>query len=525
MGFGNEVANILDDIRKEKENERCCVSNEIVVAGERLVQVATGLWQDVKDDIVELVKNEIPYEYPQVAVWWYSVLINVKKDPAVLQEFLLYIRRNKDAFSVHTQYFLWYQIFSLMFNYWELNIQKLKIEMWKFYIEITEEFAKEAAVPLDIIPNEERDKDFVIVIAEQFLTIKHGPTKTALDRCKALLTKCGKKVFLINTGEAIPQIGRIPFYHTVKGNYLPEKTKEKVQSWKGVTIPYYQCEYNMPNMDTINKLLRDIRLCPPEYIIMIGKGGILGGLASRMVPTLAVGLCPSDFEYTCAKYQTLSKNLEEQDLEILKSVGHTKRHVIESVFTSSLKPQAEHITKEMLGVPEDKFLMIVVGARLDFEVTDEFLSMLEQVMEPDMFVGFLGQFRNYQNYMEGYSVLKEQSGYFGFCQDILSRMEVCDLYINPIRKGGGTSCVEAMFMGVPVITVSYGDVAVNAGAEFCVKDYSEMQKKILEYYSDKRFYKEMSEVAKQRAGILLDTDSEFVKIIQELEKREQEEAE
>ena len=93
--------------------------------------------------------------------------------------------------------------------------------------------------------------------------------------------------------------------------------------------------------------------------------------------------------------------------------------------------------------------------------------------------------------------------------------------MNPIRRGGGTSCVEAMSKGVPVVTVDYGDVSVNAGEEFCVKDYDKMQRRILQYYSDKEYYNAMSEKALKRAAVLLDTETEFLKVIQEMNEREQ----
>jgi hypothetical protein len=74
-----------------------------------------------------------------------------------------------------------------------------------------------------------------------------------------------------------------------------------------------------------------------------------------------------------------------------------------------------------------------------------------------------------------------------------------------------------MFKGVPVVSVNFGDVAVNAGEDFCVKDYAEMQDRIRRYYSDIEFYKAGSELAKKRAERLLDTDGEFVRILNEVD--------
>ena len=520
MGFGNEVANALKVIRNEKQMYRDYLPQEAVRAGQMLVHSTEGLWDDVLKKVEKMIQDELPLEYPHVAVWWYSVLMGMDRNAETFLEFVRYVRKNRETFSVNTQYFLFYQLASMLFRFKELDGES-KEELWKFYRDIVDAYARYMDPELlTEIPAMQRRKDVVVVITEQFIAIQHGPTKTALDRCKALITKMGKEVLLINDAEVLSQVGQIPFYGSMAGSYMPEKREETQQYWKGVTVPYYQCDNNMPNYQEVEGLLRKIRAIAPERIIAIGKGGIFANLASRMVPMLVIGLCPSDLEYTCAKYQALGRKMNEQDAELLKHLGYTKEHVIESIFTSSLKPQTEHISRAELGIPENKFLMIVVGARLDSEVSDEFMSMLEELLTPDMYVGFLGTFSSYEAKVKRFSKLKSQSAYLGFCSDILSRMELCDLYVNPVRKGGGTSCVEAMFKGVPVVSVNYGDVAVNAGEEFCVNDYDEMRETILRYYSDKEFYDMKSMRARERADILLDTDKEFVRIIQEMDRRE-----
>ena len=522
--FGNDVAAALKIIRNEKKVYKDYVPKEAISAGVKMFKSTQELWKGLQKSVAQLVIDEIPYEYPHVTVWWYSVLIAVIKDPIIFQEFFRYVRKHKDVFSANTQYFLYNQLHAMLFRFQELNIQEVKAEMWQFRMEIVEEFAKQMKTPLELIPFYERTRQQVLVITEQFLSVKHGPTKTALDRCKTIMTKMGKEVLLINSAEAESQVGVIPFCEMLIGSYNAEKRSEKGQYWEGVTVPYYKCENNMPDVETIDQLLQEIRSMAPIYVITIGSGGILGDLTSRIIPTLAVGLTPSDLEYTCAQYQTLGRKLQEQDIEMLKSVGYTERHVIESIFTSGLKPQTEHITRADLGISEHVFLIVVVGYRLEDEVTDEFLEMLGGIMQKDMYVGFLGKFDGYEERIKNHPRIfehEEKVSYLGFCEDILSRIEICDLYVNPIRRGGGTSCVEAMSKGVPVVTVDYGDVSVNAGEEFCVKDYDKMQRRILQYYSDKEYYNAMSEKALKRAAVLLDTETEFLKVIQEMNEREQ----
>lgn len=80
--------------------------------------------------------------------------------------------------------------------------------------------------------------------------------------------------------------------------------------------------------------------------------------------------------------------------------------------------------------------------------------------------------------------------------------------------------MEAMSKGVPVVTTAFGDVAVNAGEAFCVRDYDEMRERIIRYRKDGQFYRQMSELAQERTKVLLDSEGEFVRIMHEVQRRE-----
>lgn len=109
--------------------------------------------------------------------------------------------------------------------------------------------------------------------------------------------------------------------------------------------------------------------------------------------------------------------------------------------------------------------------------------------------------------------------YLGKREDVLAIFELCDLFVNPIRLGGGTSAVEAMSKGLPVVSTAYGDVGATVGEDFWIKDYSEMVKIINRYQRDKTFYQRQSELSKRKSEMLLDTDGEFMKVIKEFGNR------
>ena len=96
--------------------------------------------------------------------------------------------------------------------------------------------------------------------------------------------------------------------------------------------------------------------------------------------------------------------------------------------------------------------------------------------------------------------------------------ECCDLYVNPKRSGGGSSVSEALYQGIPAVTLPVGDVSVAAGADFWVPDYSTMKQLILRYATEKEFYDRMAVLARKRAEELIDSKTLFGKSICEIEK-------
>ena len=98
-------------------------------------------------------------------------------------------------------------------------------------------------------------------------------------------------------------------------------------------------------------------------------------------------------------------------------------------------------------------------------------------------------------------------------------MKCCDLNINPKRIGGGTSVAESLYMGLPVVTFDYGDGGLGAGSDFHVDNYDDMVEQVLRYASDKQYYQEMSQKAKERASVLTDSEKSFLNIFRTAQER------
>lgn len=169
---------------------------------------------------------------------------------------------------------------------------------------------------------------------------------------------------------------------------------------------------------------------------------------------------------------------------------------------------------------EGKFVLVVVGWRLDAEVDSAFLEMLERVVRQDeqIEVAFMGVFDSFGERVKAYPLFEKNSCFLGKQMDALAVLDCCNLYVNPKRNGGGSSVSEALYKGLPAITLPVGDVSVAAGDEFCVPDYEAMERQILRYAAEPEYYRQMAQRAKERAEQLLDSSQSFGTVVREIEK-------
>lgn len=513
----DNIAALYIKIKGELDMYEDYVSNKLTSYTERLFNIVNSQPDGIKNEAQKLLYGLIDKRKKYQTVYMYSAALSINYDNGIFEEFLEWIPEEK-GISPNTGYFLYYQLKHCMFARPKLESENAKYLLWKLLQKTVNGFKEELKDILLPIPREERDENFALVITEQILSYTHAPSKTAFERCKTMITKMQKQVFLINTAETMSLTGAIPFFRTLSATYNDTITEEEHLLWKGTAIPYFQCDKDMPDVGVIRTILELVRDKKPGTVISIGGSSIVGNLIDFMTPVLTVGLCPSDLAFTTTAYQTISVDLSPEHKRLLQRVGKTENHVIKGTFTYELPEQTTKFSRQQLGIPEEKFVLVTAGARLDTDIDGGFADMLKKAVKHDICIVLLGTF-NCERFIKDNPELKGHVFYFGFVQDVLAYMEICDLFVNPERKGGGASAIEAMFKGIPAVSTHYGDVAANIGEDFLTDSYDGMLDIIMKYKNDNTFYGQMSKKAKARAEIVMDIENEFVRIIHEFKKR------
>lgn len=155
------------------------------------------------------------------SVFLYSVLLFIEQTTEIVEDMLELCLETSELTAANL-YYLCAQVNAIIFQNNMLQTPKIKLLSWRLFEKSIQQYKK-----LINIPQKENriQKDFIVVLTDQFTNVSHGPTKTALDRCQALM-KNGKKVILINTGEYRLSQGKIPLmfsYQWLTNNDLIEK--------------------------------------------------------------------------------------------------------------------------------------------------------------------------------------------------------------------------------------------------------------------------------------------------------------
>ena len=351
---------------------------------------------------------------------------------------------------------------------------------------------------INVIPYSQRNKDVVVVLSIQYLSNMHAPTKTIIERCKTL-KRMGKKVYFINTTEQYEIYKYVPFFGMKAGKGIDDYYRITHMEMNGEDIPFCQINKEQGIVQKYYQIISLINNIKPEYVLSIGTGSMLADLCAYSIPCAEMALTFSKLPHTENCIPILGRKMDDEEKKALD------RDIIESRFTFELKEQKNRFSRQQFGIPKDRFVLVIVGIRLDYEITGKFLEMLDETCKNDMYVVIAGVYDNYNQVVQKYNGLRQNSKFIGYCDDILALMEICDLYVNPDRVGGGFSIIEAFYQGTPGVYLKRGDVYTSGGDEFSVDTIDEMYSTIMKYKDDKEFYSMRSRDAKERATYMTDS--------------------
>lgn len=456
----------------------------------------------------------------------HSFLVTLKFFNSLMFASLIKEIKKNDKLTPQNKYFLFWQYSRLNFIK-PIEKQVSGTSFWDLYRDIYSNY-KKLFENIEFIPKEKRNKNLIFVFINQVLGETHAPTRLLLERAYHLIKDFGKEILIINTADLLTKNGSLAFYDGIVGNKIEQFSTMNKIPFKDIDIPFYQSAVDMPNENEMLNILTIVDEYKPYFILNIGSGNLTADLASNLVTSVSFPTT-SNLAISESQIRISRDNLNTKQKELCDNLNIDKKSTIISHPSNGLKI-GEHptkgknmqinYTKKDFNLPEDKFLLSVVGNRLSDEVTDEFITMLLDTLEYNTYIVFIGSFNTYDSYCSKYPKLKENSKLLGFQEHLYEVLKLFYLFINPSRIGGGTGCSWSIMHSIPILTLDYGDVNSRTQGKFAVKSYEEMKKTIIKHTQDSIFYTQQANLAFQLFCEFNDVKKELEKLIYEIEQND-----
>ena len=228
--------------------------------------------------------------------------------------------------------------------------------------------------------------------------------------------------------------------------------------------------------ETIKEKINDFMIKMAEYapgviFDMSSEYSYISPLFSKYFPTVCIsmrGYC------TSSSFHKFISRDKETCIKENRKFPFCKEEVIEGVLICNDFPSERKLHKRKdYGLNENDFVLITVGSRLGTEIS---LEMAEEVCT------LLRQYKNIRwlivgvsyidalNYMNADLIENRQIIMLGHESDLMGLYKICDVYVNPIRMGGGTSIAWAMRQGLPIAILDVpADIVPRIGRENLIK--------------------------------------------------------
>lgn len=444
-----------------------------------------------------------------------SFLSNLKFFTSKMFDSLIEQITNNSLLTLENKYFLFWQYTRINFTK-PLEKQVSQNFFWKFYKNIYNEY-KNFFENIQFIPKENRNKNLILIFTSQILGEAHAPTKNILDVAYSLIKNFNREVLIINTAEVLTNVGAIPFYGQIFPNKVKQYSNINQITYKNINIPFYQCADDMPNVNDILNILLIVQEYKPYFIFSLSTI-LTADLASNLVSTVTF---PTGSNLTISESQIHIKagEINGDQRELLNFLDIKN----ESIINISGWKKDENLSKVNykridFNLPNDKFLLAIVGNRLNDEITEDFILMLLDTISQNTYIVFIGFFSDYENYCSKFNALKENSFYLGYQENLYDVLKLFDLFVNPGRLGGGMGGFLSLMNALPIVTLDYGDVYLNAKNNFGVKSYKDMKEIIIRHSLDNSYHEEQSKLAYKIYNDSSTMEENLKLILDELEK-------
>lgn len=384
------------------------------------------------------------------------------------------------------------------------------------------ELSIDGEIQIKYIPYGDRNHHNIVLMTDQLLTVQHAPSRMVLELYLALQNMGYSIMFLVIVENAEEEILSKCWYPPHKKNYLEELNGNFCVWYNDREIEGFQLCFDSNHISSIKRTIKKIQRWKPECVWFMGGDCVFPNVFSRMT-TLVASTCVRGYAVSEAQILvSIARDGSRELAEMKKYAEKQDQKMVDISFTlGDIDAQSVDIS---FCFPENKFLIAIVGNRLEREIDDHFKGIMRDILErnPDAHFMIIGKYSG-----EFGEDLKEHVTKCGYQKHLLVYLKKSDIFLNPVRYGGGWSAAMALSVKTPVVTLPDCDVAANCGEAFICRTEEEIPELVWRYAHDEVFRQRQESECERRYRDQFDVDmeAEYQKVLHAVKKLAEEECE
>lgn len=350
-------------------------------------------------------------------------------------------------------------------------------------------------------PNKEIKK--VAIVVGQLLGELHAPSRTALMIAMGLIKEYGLDVHIINTN-LIPVTRPLEYFGCTTANFNERLSGKQFFQYTDQEFGTHKLTLysQLPGPFTLHSMVNLWNYIEAEkFDALINLGDVLFALDYFFgkIPILGIPTLRELPISRADQYVLVHDTLSPAEQAIVEK--HCTRPAYLGVsFSVNPEKGKTSFSRSTYGIAEDAFVFVVVGNRLSQEIDKAFLNLCHNLLKKSTrnYIFFVGDSLNMPTLLEKNQLTQTGRAIsFDFQQDLRSFYELCDVYLNPFRSGGGVSAQMAIADHIPVVALNKGDVAANLTPELRCETVSDYTSLAFDLASDEAKYKQWQDAMKE----------------------------
>jgi hypothetical protein len=449
-----------------------------------------------EDIIINILENNIDF---RIKIYFLTLLINLDiKSEYILKYFIKNTINDKEYkefhYSIIYNTFFWSSYRGLneyeeIYEDKEYLLKKLK----KYYIE------KEN---IKIVKKSYKNKKIKIILyLNQLLSLNHSPTKLALDFVDRFYKQDKNIEFMIISEDSYTlnknEIISPDYFMAPRSKNFKDKHYNYLENNINIYYPNIELSFEQRIKNIVEKIL-DYN---PDVIYSWVNFSIPLDIVYDYFPI--VYRTTGGYPINNYDHYIFSENIFKNRNNYIEKKISNNYSIINRGISFKDEINESNISNVFdLNLLEDSFVLVTVGNRLDSEITPDFTDMIIKFLENKKNTKWLivgrGNFDYINNIYSKY--INNKILFHEYERSLINLFKFCNIYVNPIRKGGGISSTIAMKAGLPIITTkNSNDVSDYYGNDNSINnDLDSYLEELEKLYNDNNYYEEKKQISLDR---------------------------